>query len=150
MGELEVSLQHLRLVKPTADTPFHIDREWWQEEGRDFRVELRAHLCDEHREVYTYGYDTEIIDWIDDQTGEVRQVDGLQHVIREHCSQEPGYIGEEISLVDAVFRVFLTNGNQPLTPDELSDIIHRPARMILRTLSGKRIYKGLRPVRDAR
>jgi len=150
MGEMKVSPLQLRLVKPTLDTPFHISREWWEREGRDFRIELRAHLCPEHRAVYKDHFDTEVIDWVDERTGEVTQVDGLQHIIREHCSQQPGYLGPEVSLVDAVFRVFLANGNRPLTCRELAGITGRPAERILRTLSGRRVYKGLRPVLSGR
>jgi hypothetical protein len=73
-------------------------------------------------------------------------VDALQQTLRTHCSTQPGYLTEHTSLVDAVFRVFLANGNQPLTPAELGGIIRRPAGTILRTLSGQRVYKGLRPV----
>jgi hypothetical protein len=146
MSEVEVSLRHLSLIKPTLDTPFHIDHNWWEGAKQDFRVELRSHLCTEHREIYAGNFDTEVIDWVDDQTGEVRQVDGLQYVIREHCSHQPGYFGDEVSLIDSVFRVFLTNSNRPLTCRELSDAVGRPAELILRTLSGRRIYKGLRPM----
>ena len=145
MSEIRVSSKHLRLIKPTLDTPFHISLEWWERTGRDMRVELRSHLCPEHQAVYADHYDTEEIDWVDPRTGEVTRVDGLQHVIREHCSRQPGYISDRISLVDAVFRVFLSNGNVPLSPRELADVIGRPAETILRTLSGRTVYKGLRP-----
>jgi len=150
MGEVKVSLAHLRLIKPTLDMPFHVNRDWWEQTGRDFRIELRAHLCSEHRVVYKDHFDTEVIDWVDGQTGEVTRVDGLQHIIREHCSREPGYLGEDVSLIDVVFRAFLANGNRPLTCQELGDITGRPAEKILRTLSGQRIYKGLRPVVQSR
>jgi hypothetical protein len=49
-------------------------------------------------------------------------------------------------VVDSIFRVFLANGNQPLSARELERIIGRPASTILKTLSGGRIYKGIRPV----
>ncbi|HID89872.1 MAG TPA: hypothetical protein EYP52_09235 [Anaerolineae bacterium] len=150
MSDMKVSPLQLRLLKPTLDTPFHISHEWWEREGRDFRIELRAHLCPEHREIYKDHFDTEVIDWVDERTGEVIPVDGLQHLIQEHCSQQPGYLGRDVSLVDAVFRVFLANGNRPLTCRELADITGRPADRILRTLSGKRVYKGLRPVLTGR
>jgi hypothetical protein len=146
VGELKVSLRHIRRIKPTLDTPFCISHDWWEREGRDFRMELRSHLCQEHREVYADYLNTEAIDWVDPKTGEVVRVDGLQHIIRKHCSRQPGYIGDQISLVDAVFRVFLTNGNVPLTPRELANVINRPAETILRTLSGGKTYQGLRPV----
>jgi hypothetical protein len=145
MSETKVSLAHLRLVKPTLDTPFHIRYDWWEQSGQDLRIELRAHLCPDHQAVYRDHFDTEVIDWVDERTGEVTRVDGLQHIIREHCSQQPGYLGENVSLVDAVFRVFLANGNQPLTCYELANLTGRPAEKILRTLSGERVYKGLRP-----
>lgn len=134
------------LVKPTLDTPFHIDFGWWEREGLHLGVELRTHLCQEHRAVFSEYFDTEKIDWVDEKTGEVTQVDGVRHVLRIHCSKQPDYINENLSLVDAVFRVFLANGNTPLTCRELGDIIGRPPERILRTLAGRQVYKGIRPV----
>lgn len=135
------------LVKPTLDTPFHVDYGWWEWKGFNLGVELRAHLCQEHRAVFGECLDTEKIDWIDEKTGEVTQVNGLQHVLQIHCSKQPDYLNEHLSLVDAVFRVFLANGNRPLTCKELGSIIARPAEKILRTLAGRQVYKGIRPAR---
>ena len=138
-------------VKPTLDTRFHIDYEWWQRAERELGVYLQSHLCEHHREVFE-GYDGEQeIDWIDPVTAEVTRVNGVQHALRVHCSQQPDYITEHTSLVDAVFRVFLANGNQPLAASELAEAISRPsdADTILRTLSGRRVYKGLRPVAES-
>ena len=137
------------LVKPTLDTPFHIDYNWWERKGLHIGVELRTHLCPEHRQVFSEHFDTEKIDWVDMRTGEVTQIDGLQHVLQVHCSKQPGYINENLSLVDAIFRVFLANGNTPLTCRELGSIIGQPPEKILRTLSGRRIYKGVRPIQTA-
>jgi hypothetical protein len=136
-----------KLVKPTLDTPFHIDYDWWKRKGLQINVELRAHLCQEHQTVFSDHFDTEKVDWVDKKTGEVTRVDGLQHVLQVHCSKQPDYINNDLSLVDAVFRVFLANGNEPLTSKELSAIIGRPAERILSTISGLRVYQGIRPVR---
>ena len=134
------------LVKPTLDTPFHVEYTWWDRRKLNLSAELRAHLCDTHRAVFTDEVDTdERIDWVDQKSGEVTQVHGLQHILRVHCSNEPGYIDSGLSLVDAVLRVFLANGNSPLTPNELAAIIGRRPEKILQTLSGRRVYKGLRP-----
>jgi hypothetical protein len=133
------------LVKPTLETSFHIDFEWWEREGRDLRVYLRSYLCPEHRAVFETHSDIEEIDWIDEDTGEVTRVDGLQHILRVHCSLEPDYITPSTPLIDAVFRVFLANNNKPLTPVELGARLRREPAMILRALSGTRVYKGLRP-----
>jgi len=147
MSEITVPPSLPTLVKPTLDTPFHVDYNWWERKELLIGVELRTHLCEEHREVFSAHFDTEKIDWVDEQTGEVTQIDGLQHVLQVHCSKQPGYINEDLSLVDTIFRVFLANGNAPLTCRELSSIIGHPPEKILRTLSGRHIYKGIRPIR---
>ncbi|MFN2269378.1 MAG: hypothetical protein ACK2US_00990 [Anaerolineae bacterium] len=147
MSKITVPPTLPKLVKPTLDTPFHIDYTWWDRKGLHISVELRAHLCPEHQEVFSEHFDTEKIDWVDKKTGEVTRVDGLQHVMQVHCSQQPDYINDGLSLVDAVFRVFLANGNGPMTSEELSTITGRPAEKILNTLSGLRVYKGIRPLR---
>jgi len=91
----------------------------------------------------------EVIDWIDPKTAEVKQVDGLQHILITHCAQDVEFVSQNMALVDSVFRIFLSNGNEPLTPEELGDILHRQPEMILRTFSGLRVYKGIRPVSNS-
>jgi len=148
MNKITVPPSLPALVKPTIDTPFHIDYEWWERQGLHISVELRAHLCQEHRAVFSEHFDTEKIDWIDQKTGEVTQVDGLQHVLQIHCSKQPDYINERLSLIDTVFRVFLANGNTPLSCKELGSITGHLPEKILRTLAGRRVYKGIRPAQQ--
>ena len=133
------------LVRPTLETRFHIDFDWWDRADRDLEIYLRSHLCAMHRDAYADVDPTALVDHVDPNTGEVTRVAGIQHILISHCAQESGYLTPQTSLVDAVFRVFLANGNTPLTPDELSQRIAKPAPMILRTLSGRRVYKGIRP-----
>ncbi len=85
------------------------------------------------------------VDHVDPQTGEVTLLTRIEHILISHCAQQDDYLTPHTSLVNGVFRVFLANGNAPQTPEELGEQIGRPARMILRTLSGPRIYKGIRP-----
>jgi hypothetical protein len=139
----------IRQIRPTLDTPWHIDYRWWDKEGRDLRVYLRSHLCLEHQAIFQSHLGLEEMDWVDPDTGEVRRVDGLQHTLRTHCSQQPEYLTSRTPLVDAVFRVFLANGNAPLTARELADRLSRNPDTILQTLSGMRVYKGLRPVEES-
>jgi len=148
MAEMTIPTSLRELVKPTLDTPLHIDYDWWERNSLDIGVELRSHLCREHKEAFGRSFDAEKkIDWIDEKTGEVRRVNGLQHVLHIHCSKQPDYINDDLSLVDAVFRVFLARGNKPLTARELGSVTGRLPERILRTLTGRRIYKGIRPVR---
>jgi hypothetical protein len=138
-------LKRFSLVKPTLHTRFHIDFDWWAQNDRNWRVDLVSFLCPEHQESYGGIPEGEVIDWVDPETAEVQQVDGLQHVLITHCAKQPGFIEDRTSLVESSFRVFLSNGNTPLTPVELSDQLGRSPTVILQTLSGPRVYKGLRP-----
>jgi hypothetical protein len=139
----------IRQIKPTLESPWHIDYKWWDKEGRDLRVYLRSHLCPEHQAIFQSHLGLQEMDWVDPDTGEVRRVDGLQHTLRTHCSQQPDYLTTRTPLVDAVFRVFLANGNTPLSARELADRLGRNPDTILQTLSGLRVYKGLRPVDES-
>jgi len=110
-------------------------------------VELRVHLCRDHQAVFSDAVKTDMFDWVDERTGEVTRVNGLQHLLQVHCSKQPAYINPGLSVVNAVFRVFLANGNTPLNCRQLSEIVGHAPEKILRTLSGAQVYKGIRPVR---
>jgi hypothetical protein len=135
-----------RWTRPTLNTRFHIDSDWWKDDNRDLRVHLQQHLCSTCREVYTSHLGSETVDWIDPDTAEVRAVDGLWHALRTHCSSMPDYITDSTPLTNAVFRTFLANGNEPLTPVELGTLLNRPPGTILRVLGRGRIYDGIKPL----
>jgi hypothetical protein len=136
------------LVKPSLKTKFHIDFDWWERERREFRVDVLKHLRPEFQEAFSNYTGDEVVDAIDPETGEVHQVDKVQYLLRNQCKPLDEFLTEHTSLVDAVFHVFLSNGNAPLSSEELAEKIKRPATTILRTLAGRVVYKGLRPVYD--
>ena len=138
-------LKRYSLIRPTIQTKFRIDFEWWSQNDRDWRVLLQGLLCPTHQQVFTNSVEDHLVDWVDPETAEVKQVDGVQHVLITHCAKEAGFITEHTAMVDAIFRVFLANGNMPLTPVDLSSQLNRPADVILRTLTGGRVYRGVRP-----
>ncbi len=140
----------MSLLKPSLRTPFHIDFAWWVENDRDWHVYFRSLLCPEHQQLLADLPEGTMVDWIDPKTAEVRPVDGIQHAIMSHCALLPDFLTEHTALVEAVFRIFLVNGNQPMSVEEMSNQLHRPAATILRTLSGPRVYRGLRPFLEAR
>ncbi|MEN8172761.1 MAG: hypothetical protein ABFS03_07750 [Chloroflexota bacterium] len=133
------------LVRPSNDTPFHIDYDWWGQHDREWRIHLHSALCPEHQETFAELKGDELVDWVDPETAEVQPVDGLQHILISHCAKAEDFITERTSLVEAVFRVFLSNGNLHLSSVELGERLNRPATTILRTISGTRVYKGIRP-----
>jgi hypothetical protein len=137
-----------RWMRPTVDTKFHIDFDWWEEKERNFRLHLLSHLCSDCQSRYKDHREAELIDWVDADTAEVTRVDGLWHSLRICCSQRPDYVDELTPLTTAVFRTFLANGNEPLSPVELQDRLRRPADTILRTIGGVRVYHGIKPAKD--
>ena len=136
----------MSLLKPTAKTPFHIDFEWWQQNERDWHVFLRSFLCPEHQEAFANMEEGEMLDWIDPQTAEVKPVDGVQHALITHCAQLPDFVNQRTAVVEAIFRLFLANGNIPMSAEDLSKKLGKPADTILRTIAGPRVYRGLRPI----
>ena len=135
----------MSLLKPTTKTPFHIDFDWWKKNERDWHVFLRSLLCPEHQEAFAETEEGGLIDWVDPKTAEVKQVDGIQHALMSHCAMLPGFSDSHTAMVEAVFRIFLVNGNVPMSADDIAKRLERPADIILRTISGPRVYRGLRP-----
>lgn len=136
----------MSLLKPNAQTPFHIDFDWWKQNERDWQVFLRSLLCAEHQQAFADAEADTLIDWVDPETAEVKAVDGVQNALMTHCALLPDFLTERTALVEAVFRTFLSNGNAPLSAEELSARLGRPAETILRTIAGPRVYRGLRPL----
>jgi hypothetical protein len=141
-------VRRFSLAKPTQQTKFKIDFEWWQQNDRDWHVYLSGLLCPEHQKAFADAVPGQMVDFVDPLTAEIQKVDGIQNVLITHCARQSGFITEFTSMVDSVFRIFLANGNTPLTPSELSAQLGRPAETILRTLTGGRVYKGVRPCQD--
>lgn len=133
-------------ARPTIQTHFHIDFNWWQDRDRDWRVFLQSLLCLEHQQAFAELPDDHLVDFIDPMTAEVQRVDGLQHVLITHCAKLEGFISPHTTLVDSIFRIFLANGNMPMSPMELAQISGRSPDLILRVMTGEQIYRGLRPL----
>ena len=133
------------LVKPSLQTPYHIDFNWWQQNDRDWRVYLRSYLSPEEQLVFSETSEEAKVDIVDPETGEVSQVDALQHVLIARYANRGDFINRNTSLTEAIFRLFLINGNIPLSVVEIAEKIGRSPNTVLQMLSGSRVYKGLRP-----
>lgn len=132
--------------RPTVDTKFHIDYEWWQTSGRNFRLYLLEQLCDECKQRFATHRETETVDWVNPDTGEVTEADALMQCLQSMCAEKPDFIDARVPLTAAVFRVFLINNNTPLSSQELHAIISwKQPDTILSTLSGRTTYLGIRP-----
>jgi hypothetical protein len=132
--------------RPTVDTKFHIDYDWWQTSGRNFRLYLLEQLCDECKQRFATHRETETVDWVNPDTGEVIEADALLQCLKNMCAQQPDFIDPRVPLTAAAFRVFLINDNTPLSSKELHNIITwKQPETILSTLGGRTTYLGIRP-----
>jgi hypothetical protein len=138
-------LKKFSLVKPTIQMPFHIDFDWWRANDENWHVALQSMLCPEHQEAFATLPDGQTIDWVDPETAEVHQMDGLQYTLIQHCAKQVGFLDDHTAVVEAIFRILLANGNTPMSAEELAARLNRPAETILKTIAGGRVYKGLRP-----
>lgn len=132
------------LIKPSVETKFCIDYDWWETSRDDLNVYLLTHLSQRQRDSLEHRDLQEVFDYVHPETGEVFQLDALELAIQESAKRDD-FITEHIGLIDSVFRAFLVNGNQPLNARELAEITGRAAATILKTIGGIRIYRGIRP-----
>ena len=137
-----------RLNKPGLATRFHIDFDWWQREEREIEVYLRTYLSEAQLAQLQQENAPQTVDWVDPETAEVRNMNLMEFLFRTNAAELMAGEEKGASLVDAIFRLFLANGNQSLSPVEIAEKVGRAGqeRTILRTLSGARVYKGIRPV----
>jgi hypothetical protein len=139
-----IKKSNLRLL--TADTKFYIDYSWWDEGHLDLRTYMLSRLSLGNE--LNAELPAERIDLIDSKTGEVRQVDAFQYLVRNYFSRHDDELAAQGSVVDAVFSALLANGNEPMTAAEIGERVHRPAELIIKTFGGSQIYHGIRPLFD--
>lgn len=132
------------LIKPSVETKFCIDYDWWKTSRDDLNVYLLTHLSQHQQANLEDRNLQEVFDYVHPETGEVFQLDTLGLAIQESARRDD-FITEHIGLIDSVFRAFLVNDNQPLNAQELAAITGREAATILKTIGGIRIYRGIRP-----
>lgn len=140
----QIKSANLRQV--SADTRFYIDYSWWDESHLDLKTYLLARLSLSGE---TGGdLPAERIDLVDSKTGEVRQVDAFQYLVRNYFSRHDNEMATQGSLVDAVFSVLLANGNEPMTAAEIAEKVQRPTELLIKTFGGAQVYNGIRPLFD--
>jgi hypothetical protein len=135
-----------KYIKPTLDTKFHIDFEWWQKTKQALKIDLNSHACAEVQEQYD-DQPHKTFDWIDPDTGQVFNIDLMWYLVHTHCSQQPDFIDSRMPLTTAIFCTFIANDNTPLTAVEIYERLQKKTpELILGTIGGRKVYKGIRPV----
>lgn len=144
MTELKSPEKKSSFSRPMVSTMFHIDFDWLFENDQNWHVSLIGYLCEKHRLFFELNTEHHRIDSVNPDTGEVTQSDQLMDILMNHCAKQENFIPMNGTLTDTVFRLFLSNGNQPLNSEEIGKLINRSPDTILKTLSGPRIYKGIK------
>jgi hypothetical protein len=135
-----------KYIKPTLETKFHIDFDWWQKTKQALKIDLSSHACADVQEQYG-DQEQKTFDWIDPETGQVFNIDLMWYLVHTHCSQQPEFIDSRMPLTTAIFCLFVANDNTPLTPVEIYERLQKKTPdLILRTIGGRKVYKGIRPV----
>jgi hypothetical protein len=106
---------------------FYIDTDYYDRAGRSFRTVAQKRFCASCQG--KAGTETEErVPTIDPKTGrvvyETRTVpygSNPMAVIRSCCGKERGYITADMPVLEAVFRIFLLNGNQPTELETVRD-----------------------------
>lgn len=97
---------------------YYIDERWYTEHNKSFRTVAQNRLCPTCRK----KLGTEVQERVPTVDNRGRVVYEMRAVpfasnplaeIRRHCSKESDYITAETPIAEAIFRVFLANGNQP-------------------------------------
>ncbi|MBI2861293.1 MAG: hypothetical protein HYX89_00575 [Chloroflexi bacterium] len=108
-------------------TKYFIDQRWYEENNRDFVTAAQRRFCPRCRA--KIGAPTEErVPRFDAQAGRVVfETKAVPYgsnplaVIRDCCSKERFYIDEETPLLEAIFRVFLAYGNQPIDVEAIRE-----------------------------
>ena len=127
----ELEIEEAPSYMPVAEEPaeveaieeerrYFIDPQWYEERGLSFNNVAQGRFCPSC--IAKLGtFETERVPVIDPKTKrvtfEVRSVpfgSNPMKTIREDCSRHRDYITAETPLLEAIFRVFLANGNQPM------------------------------------
>ena len=132
------------LIKPSLETKFFVDYDWWESSRDDLQIYLLTHLSQDQQLALENRDLQQEYDYVHPETGEVIVLDTLGMAIQE-SSRSEDFISAHIGLIDSVFRAFLVNSNQPLNALELAEITGRNAATILKTIGGVHIYRGIRP-----
>jgi hypothetical protein len=137
-----------KLLRPTLDTPFHIDWGWFERNQLNAESFVRGQLCYSCHQKFENGLEVEEVDHIDPETGEVFRMDNLRESILAHCQLQPDYLAPDVPVAQAILRIFLANNNHPLSALELSQRLRRSdAESLLRLLTASGVKNGIVPVK---
>lgn len=119
---------------------YFIDLAWLEQHNRSLLALAQGCLCSKCLKKQKSG-------------SELSNPDELISHIRDCCAKSAEFITERLPILACIFRLFLANGNQPLSLEELSEQLaqyrsdsQRTSVDILARLLANERYYGIRPV----
>ncbi len=111
------------------ETLYFIDLDWYQQSGRSFNALVQSRLCPSCRQ---------------------KEGDAIT-LIRDCCSKSEDFITPNMPILEAAFRLLLSNGNQPMDLEQMAEELgEKRGRRIypdaLRRMLENDNYYGLRRV----
>ena len=114
-----------------------IDLGWYRQNNRSFLVKAQGCLCPK---CYQRLKESEV------------SVEELLAAIKDCCSDTPDFINNKLPILEGIFRLFLTNGNQPLDVEGIGEQLrewrggdtYRTSNEVLTRLLEHDQYYGLR------
>jgi hypothetical protein len=106
---------------------YHVDTTWFAENGLSFDDIARMRLCETC--LAKAGTVTEErVAVLDEKSGKSKfEMHSTTYgsdpvrVIREHCGRVKNYVHRDMPSLEAIFRVYLANGNDPLSLDQVRE-----------------------------
>jgi hypothetical protein len=125
---------------PAMEVRWSIALDWFQTNQRSASVLVKNYLCSACARRLSAKKEPAL--------------QAIFNAIADCCSQTPGFINDKLPILESAFRLFLRNGNRPLTLKELSaelekvrsgDVYRTSPETLLRILKNDRFY-GLREI----
>ncbi len=135
------------VVRLTTKSKFYIDLKFWEQQGKNFRQEVYDSLCDECKAMYSLDT-VQLVDHIDPQTGEVKQMDAMLDCASEVCAQDKDFVPARMPLTRAIFRAFIAAGNMPQSAEDIYARIKKgsPAIILRELMSVQMEDEGVTPI----
>ena len=128
-----------KTLPETTATKYAINLDWYEANGRSFAHVVRNSLCANCKNKIE---------------GKGTSPRKIVTMIKGCCSDETGFINDRQPILESIFRVFLSNGNQPLEIEDISQLLAkqrggdtaRTAPQLLSRLLRKEEYYGIHPI----
>jgi hypothetical protein len=137
-------MEKTETVTERTKTHWAIALDWYQQNNRSISTLIRDYLCPECARRLSEG-------------GKNIPTEDLISTIQNCCSRQPDFFNERLPILESVFRLFLSNGNNPLELDELGqelgrlrggDTYRTSPEVLLRILKSDGFY-GLQETEDS-